>query len=469
MFKFPSSIRRKIRLGYGLFFIVIITGILFVSGNLKMIERKILLSNVISELFETTLEIRRFEKNYFLYKEDKNYLEILHFIGKAEDLINTNKKSFKGLASMDALTDFERILAEYRKIILDNKSALITDQALEEEVRNKGKELVTVAEDISSVERGRIQALLSRSRHYVIVSMVIITIIVIVFGYMLMQSIVKPLKSLEETMLKISGGNMEKVSIDSSDREIASLNEAFNRMLSELEARQVKLISKSDKLASLGTMISGVAHQLNNPLSNISSSCQILQEEIEEPDVAYKKELLEQIDGQVERAKTMVRSLLEFARKKEFKKKPCALRDIFAETLRLLQGDIPTHVEIITDIPENNWIPADKQRLQQAILNIVKNCIDAIADEGKITITAREAADNNAVEIRIEDTGIGIREEDIGKVFEPFFTSKEEGKGSGLGLFVAREIIEEHGGNIHVKSKPGSGTTFTIRMPLEET
>ncbi|MEW6714292.1 MAG: HAMP domain-containing sensor histidine kinase [Nitrospirota bacterium] len=468
MFKFPSSIRRKIRLGYGLFFIVIITGILFVSGNLKMIERKILLSNVISELFETTLEIRRFEKNYFLYKENKNYLEILHFIGKAEDLINANKKSFKGLASMDALTDFERILAEYRKIILDNKSALITDQALEEEVRNKGKELVTVAEDISSVERGRIQALLSRSRHYVIVSMVIITIIVIVFGYMLMQSIVKPLKSLEETMLKISGGNMERVSIDSSDREIASLNEAFNRMLSELEARQVKLISKSDKLASLGTMISGVAHQLNNPLSNISSSCQILQEEIEEPDVAYKKELLEQIDGQVERAKTMVRSLLEFARKKEFKKKPCSLRDMIADTLRLVQGDIPTHVEIVTDLPENNWVPADKQRLQQAILNIVKNCIDAIVDEGKITITAREVVDNGTVEIRIQDTGIGIGDEYIGKVFEPFFTTKEEGKGSGLGLFVAREIIEEHGGNIQVKSRTGEGTTFIIRLPLEE-
>lgn len=468
MLKFPSSIRRKIRLGYGLFFIVIITGILFVSGNLKMIERKILLSNVISELFETTLEIRRFEKNYFLYKEDKNYLEILHFIGKAEDLINTNKKSFKGLASMAALTNFERILAEYRKIILDNKSALITDQALEEKVRNKGKELVTVAEDISSVERGRIQALLSSSRHYVIVSMVIITIIVIVFGYMLMQSIVKPLKSLEETMLKISGGNMERVSIDSSDREIASLNEAFNRMLSELEARQVKLISKSDKLASLGTMISGVAHQLNNPLSNISSSCQILQEEIEEPDVAYKKELLEQIDGQVERAKTMVRSLLEFARKKEFKKKPCSLRDMIADTLRLVQGDIPTHVEIVTDLPENNWVPADKQRLQQAILNIVKNCIDAIVDEGKITITAREVVDNGTVEIRIQDTGIGIGDEYIGKVFEPFFTTKEEGKGSGLGLFVAREIIEEHGGNIQVKSRTGEGTTFIIRLPLEE-
>ena len=197
MFKFPSSIRRKIRLGYGLFFIVIVTGILFVSDNLKVIERKILLSNVISELFETTLEIRRFEKNYFLYKEEKNYQTILLYIGKAENLVKTNKESFKGLASMSALSNFERILIEYREIILNNKSALKTDQTLEEKVRNKGKELVTVAEDISSVERRRIQALLSRSRHYIIASLAIITIIGIVLGYMLMQSIIKPLKSLE--------------------------------------------------------------------------------------------------------------------------------------------------------------------------------------------------------------------------------------------------------------------------------
>ena len=296
-----------------------------------------------------------------------------------------------------------------------------------------------------------------------------ITIIGIVFGYVMLRSILTPLKSLEENMLKISSGNMEKVSINSSDREIASLGEAFNRMLSELELRQVRLISKSDKLASLGTMISGVAHQLNNPLSNISSSCQILYEEIEEPDNAYKKELLEQIDGQVERAKTMVRSLLEFARKKEFKKKSCSLSAMVADTLRLLKGDIPTHVEIVTDVPENNRITVDKQRIQQAVLNIVKNCIDAIPDEGKIIISARENVETNEVSIQIRDTGIGIEEEDIKKVFEPFFTTKEEGKGSGLGLFVAREIIEEHGGNIQVNSKTGEGTTFTIRLPLEET
>ena len=469
MIKFPSSIRRKITLGYCLFLVVIITGIVFITGNLKIIEKKILLSNVVSELFETTLEIRRFEKNYFLYKEDKEYREILYFIGRAERLIKANKGGFKGLASMDALSDFERNLAEYRKIIINNKSELKTNTALEQEVRNKGKVLATVAEDISSVERGRIQALLARSRHYIIISMVMITIIGIVFGYVMLRSILTPLKSLEENMLKISSGNMEKVSINSSDREIASLGEAFNRMLSELELRQVRLISKSDKLASLGTMISGVAHQLNNPLSNISSSCQILYEEIEEPDNAYKKELLEQIDGQVERAKTMVRSLLEFARKKEFKKKSCSLSAMVADTLRLLKGDIPTHVEIVTDVPENNRITVDKQRIQQAVLNIVKNCIDAIPDEGKIIISARENVETNEVSIQIRDTGIGIEEEDIKKVFEPFFTTKEEGKGSGLGLFVAREIIEEHGGNIQVNSKTGEGTTFTIRLPLEET
>ena len=141
----------------------------------------------------------------------------------------------------------------------------------------------------------------------------------IVIGQILSRMVVKPLKMLEESMGVIAEGKFERVSIDSHDREILSLANAFNTMLKELELRQRHLV-QSEKLASLGTLLSGVAHELNNPLSNISSSCQILTEEIEDTDIAYKKELLSQIDEQTDRARNIVRSLLEFSREKVFKK-----------------------------------------------------------------------------------------------------------------------------------------------------
>ena len=132
--------------------------------------------------------------------------------------------------------------------------------------------------------------------------------------------VVKPLKSLEWTMKSIADGKFSTIAMDSSDQEIVSLADAFNKMIKELEMRQRNLV-QSEKLASLGTLLSGVAHELNNPLSNISTSCQILSEEMDELDPEYRRELLSQIEDQADRAKNIVRSLLEFSRAKEFKRR----------------------------------------------------------------------------------------------------------------------------------------------------
>src|SRR5690606_131524 len=124
------------------------------------------------------------------------------------------------------------------------------------------------------------------------------------------------------------------------------------------------------KLASLGTLLSGVAHELNNPLSNISSSCQILMEELHEGDAAFKTELLSQIDDQTNRARNIVRALLDFAREREFSKEPRSLANLLKETLRFLRGQVPAGVAVVTDIPEDIMVPVDGQRIQQALLNL---------------------------------------------------------------------------------------------------
>jgi len=473
VFRIQPSIQNKVRFGYYicLALIVIVTFLNYL--DMKRIDRKIAFSFTVSELFDTTLEMRRFEKNYFLYRGKEDYTENLRFTEKAEDIIQRNKGAIKKLAIRADVYAMEANIREYKSLMqkdfnLDKVYNPIEAYTLEGQIRLKGKKIVEAAEAIAIAERTYIRSLINSSERILIVSVVFLIIAGCLIGQYLSRMVVRPLKQLEDSMQRIAEGKFDTLSIDSSDREIISLSNAFSKMIKELELRQMKVIIQSEKLISLGTMVSGITHQLNNPLSNISTSCEILHEEIEEPDIKYKKELLEQIDGQVERAKAMVYSLLEFARKKELKITPLPLNDLVEDTVRLLQGDIPTNVGIETDIPEDIWIVADKQRIQQSLLNIIKNSIDAIPGEGQIFVSAKEDTENKTVEIKIQDTGSGIEPENIGRIFEPFFTTKEEEKGSGLGLFVAREIIEEHGGLIEVNSTPGQGTTFSIKLPLKE-
>ena len=237
-------------------------------------------------------------------------------------------------------------------------------------------------------------------------------------------------------------------------------------------------------------MLSGVAHELNNPLSNISSSCQILTEEIADDDMKYKKELLSQIDEQTERARNIVRSLLEFSRSSEFKKETLPLKNLVEETIRFVKGQVPTKVDIEVSVPDDLAIFADKQRIQQVLLNLIKNAVEAISGEGIVYVKAQHRSaiqkadeeepeiynylkyhgkctvEDDTVDIEISDTGSGIDADILPKVFDPFFTTKDVGKGSGLGLSIVHEIIVEHGGCIAVDSRVGSGTTFLIRLPV---
>lgn len=264
-------------------------------------------------------------------------------------------------------------------------------------------------------------------------------------------------------MKSIANGEFSFIPVVSRDRELMSLSKAFNTMLVELELRQMHLV-QTEKLASLGTLLFGVAHELNNPLSNISTSCQILKEEIDEADIGYKKELLSQIESETDRAKDILRSLLDYSRSGE--KETINLKKMVAESIRFIGGDAPAKVGIDLNIPEDLSLFADKQKLQQVFLNLIKNAMEAIEGEGKISISARKVKDT--VEIKVSDTGEGMEPEMPSKIFDPFFTTKIAKKGYGLGLFVAHNIISEHGGTIDVESSPGHGTTFLIKLSVKE-
>ena len=483
---------------------VIVALSVFAFFELRFIEKKVIFADIISEFFDTTLEIRRFEKNFFLYGQKSDYLENIRYIEKAGSLMENNTGGFETIADPQRIAKLRDDLRKYKELI-DLYASAKSDEIfkeklieeplktimLEKELRKVGKDIITVAEDISKAERRHIQTLLNHSQNIIVFSIICLVLLAIIIGRILSHMVVKPLKMLEESMGVIAEGKFERVSINSHDREILSLANAFNTMLKELEVRQRHLV-QSEKLASLGTLLSGVAHELNNPLSNISSSCQILTEEIDDTDISYKKELLSQIDEQTDRARNIVRSLLEFSREKVFKKELLHLGSLLDETIRFVKGQVPTKIAITLNIPNEIFIYADKQRIQQAFLNLIKNAIDSMGDTGDINIEASRhnaidkvqgeteifnylkyqgkcTLEEDTVDIMIKDNGPGISEEVLPKIFDPFFTTKDVGKGAGLGLFIVHEIIEEHDGCIAVDSKIDEGTTFLIVLPLRKT
>jgi signal transduction histidine kinase len=253
-------------------------------------------------------------------------------------------------------------------------------------------------------------------------------------------------------------------------------------MLKELELRQKNLL-RSEKLAALGTMLSGVAHELNNPLSNISTSCQILLEELDELGPAEQRERLGRIDEQTGRARNIVRSLLDFAREREFRREQVPLRPLVEQTIGFLRGDVPAKVAIKLDVPADISVFADPQRIQQACLNLVKNAVEALPGRGTVSVSARRVIASAgdavgdascdvagiAVDVVVADDGPGIAPDVLPRIFDPFFTTKAVGHGMGLGLFIVYEIVEQHGGCISVESKRGRGTTFRIRLPGQGT
>jgi len=481
------SLRRKVSYGYYAVVALLLGLSVFVVVELRLLERRIVAGEALAEFFDATLEIRRFEKNYFLYAKWEDLNESMRYAGRARELLDRNGPAFGSFVPGPQLTTLRDRLPRYETLMRRYAAAIkaVSERKeLEQEVRRAGKEIVTLAEEISGSERRSLQQLLSRYRRGLVGAIVLLSGLAIAIGQILVREVVRPLRVLEQALNSVAEGRYEPVAIGSRDREIVSLTNAINRMLRERELHERHLI-QSEKLASLGTLLSGVAHELNNPLSNISTSAQILAEEMGSGNGDLASELVRQIGEQTDRARNIVRSLLEFSRDREFRKEPLPLRPLVEETVRFLKGQIPPGVSVEVAVPAEITLPGDRQRLQQVFLNLVKNAVEAVPPEtGRVVVSARRVpagaalqADaalvvhgaglpgGDVVEIEVRDNGPGIPAEIRKKIFDPFFTTKDVGKGSGLGLFVVYEIIEEHDGGIAVESAPGGGTLFTIRLP----
>lgn len=469
-FSIHLNIRQKVIVGFALCMLVIglVGGISY--HYLVEIERKQHFVEVADDISNIILEIRRYEKNYLLYGSEDDLQENRRYIAQGMELlakITPEIQSFKGAPLMSSL---DQQLLAYRELMDElagnGHSADADPGQMEERLRERGKLLVEQSQQLVSFERKRILNIIRSLKAQLLLSL---SAFLVLGGFLITivaQKIVRPLRVIEKTTVRIASGDFRPIPVLDTNDETQRVVEAFNRMVAELIKRQDQLL-QAKKLASLGTLTSGVAHQLNNPLNNISTSCQILLEELDLSEQEFPRRMLMNIEQEVHRARDIVRGLLEFSRVREFCLAPTPLMQIVDRSVALMSSHIPPGIEIIKEIPPELVLNLDAQRMQQVFLNLIENAVHAITPPGQIKISAKQVEEKKEVVIVVQDTGSGIPQQDIGRVFDPFFTSKEVGVGTGLGLSIAYGIIQKHHGSISVQSEEGEGTQFIIRFPNE--
>lgn len=255
---------------------------------------------------------------------------------------------------------------------------------------------------------------------------------------------------------------------------LTELGEAFNNMMAMLEQKveeqqqlQAQLI-QSTKLAAIGELAANIAHEINNPLTGILGHASLMSSETDERDP--RSQNLQIIKTETIRARDIVRNLLDFSRQDDLRKVRASAREVVDDTLLLLRRQAElANVAVVRDYAEEvPQIYIDTNQMKQIFVNILNNAIYAMPDGGTLTISIRSDKPDSGrpwVVVAFRDTGAGIPAEELGRVFDPFYTSKEAGEGTGLGLSISRRMVEDHGGNIEVESEVGVGSTFRVKLP----
>ncbi len=475
-----ASIRSKIILIYLALALGVGAFVLFASFSLRFLEQRVNEGVAIAAFQETAQEMRRHEKNFFLYRAAADLVAARDLANELERQLDKDRSILAELAQGDELPALSRALASYRRQ-LDGPS--VDDDA----VRATGHAILTRSESLAERERASLGGSVRQSRHALLWSVGVLVLLALAGGQVLYRVVGRPLRQLEEQLEPLAQGRFRTFSMVSKDREIVSFTLALNRMLEELDLRRRQVL-QSEKLASLGTLASGVAHELNNPLGNISGAAQIALEEIESlpPSLppTMRDELrswLRQIDDETERARQIVLTLLDYSRRPAEAADPIPLREALEKSLLLLGPRLPEADSVRHDVPAELRLKADPRRLQQVFINLIQNALAAGARHIHIQARPASAADwppagaalvlggpatnARAALIQVSDDGPGIAAEHIGQIFDPFFTTRAPGDGTGLGLYIVGEIVLDQGGAIAVASSPGGGTCFTLWLP----
>ena len=549
------KIRDKLLLGFSFYILFAVVCGFFAYKNLSKITTKLKLVEVADDITNTILEVRRYEKNYLLFRDKGSLDEFEKYLGTFKNHIDNIKSEIIREIGTENYTMMKKTLDEYEKLFNKINANFISQNELstvvkttginiehelkgkdlqtflvlrryeknlmldrdennrelflntsrmfnsdirieryvmlvnrlcdlyQEEInsmdimRLKARELQSFTESLSKRERTDIGRILQTSMKMLLFALFGFIVLGMIMNIKLATSIANPIRRLEKITKKVAKGDFsEAIEVTGKD-EIASLELSFNQMeerlltvmtslehtIEKLQEKQAELV-EAEKLASIGKLAAGIAHEINNPLTSVLTFSSLLLEQCPESDPRHERLMM--VVKETTRARNIVRQVLNFAKEAPLRKEKMNVNRPVKEIADSLtaQGtfkDIELSLSLSENLPD---IYIDPVQIGQVITNILVNAAHAITPPGKIDIVTRAAG--NFMEIVFTDTGSGIPEENIKKVFDPFFTTKDKTKGTGLGLAVSYGIIKKHGGDIEVRSIAEKGSTFIVRLPL---
>jgi signal transduction histidine kinase len=515
------SIKKKIILSFFVSFSVIIILSMSAYVDFLKIRKEVGYLELAASIRSKSLLLRRYEKNFFLGNL-KQADDVRNYLTQLKDIVRQDI-SYSGsglkLQTLDQKLDeyrntFERInrtISEFKDLLNSLKSQnfpypfllpfvestfldhpnqnadllkkisfsptsknkaikILHSLAFEiSSLRGLGEEILMISKDLDSSARIKVEGIINVSRRTAFIFIPTAFFIGFVLLFVISHRVVNRLGILMKTIEKIGKGYFSPLPVPKQHDEVSTLISTFNKMEEDLKLREDELIRKEEellqsrKLAALGTLASGVAHELNNPLNNIYLATQTLSREILKeryPEIIMDS--INDIHSQTLRVKRIIGDLLEFTRGKKPEFTEVNLREMIDRVYnRLLSSMNLSRIKFFLEGQE--VIFADKEQMEQVFINLFSNAVEAMSGEGVLRVKIFHEGKN--AKISISDSGMGIPEEIAERIFEPFFSTKE--KGTGLGLSIVYSIIKKHNGEISVESREGKGTTFTIDLPAK--
>jgi two-component system NtrC family sensor kinase len=520
------SLKKKIAVSFLISAFIIAILAAFEYINFIEIKKEIRNLELTDTIRSKSLQLRRHEKNFFLYGMPKaaeesyvihKYLNELDAIVDREFAIDKTgrlsylKKRIKEYGERfdkiessvkDLTEEFEKtkdIYARYQKFFPLIESTFLErpHQASEflekifllpsnhrlvmglrdlysdiQILRKDGEDIIIISKELDKAARDNAERFIRMSQIAILIVFPLFFIVGIGMLFIISSNVVNRLRLLINIVGKTGKGDYSHIPVSSQKDEVGILIREFNDMENQLSQREVELDRKnkellqSKKLAAIGTLASGVAHELNNPLNNIYISAQVLMREAGDSCSLMTRETVNDILGQTLRVKRIVGDLLEFARGKEPQLREVELNELLMGAYKLVSTTTNTEdINFMMDTdPAGVIINADHEQMERVFINLFINAVDAMSGKGNLTVNIKR--EDESAKIRISDTGKGMSADAVEKIFEPFYTTKD--KGTGLGLAIVFNIIKKHNGEIKVESEEGRGTTFIITLPARK-
>jgi signal transduction histidine kinase len=468
----PSrSLRSRLTAGFVLWILLGLGSTVLSIFLIGRIEAKLRIVGAVDRYVFEIQQARRFEKNYFLYRT--NIEDALAQVRAARRILEEEGAALAAVVgdrTVEAMREgagrYEEHLAELQGLGVGASAVQVA--TVEGELRAIGAEMVSLAENLATQERRSVGAMLAMSQRIALGFLVVLVVLVIMLATFIARQMLAPLNRIMLATRRIGAGDLTPIMPRRKYHdEFSELAMAINYMMQELIRRQ-QLLIHTHKLKAIGTLTAGVAHELNNPINNLMLTAAALEEDYAELSDAERRELIADLVKQSDRARDIVRNLLDFARESEVELAPLDVEEIIADTLQLASNQVKlAKVKVSGEVDES--LPAvygDRHQLTQVFLNLVLNALDAMPGGGMFSISVAKSEDGNFVDLAFTDTGVGIPEKHLDSIFDPFFSTKKDAKGTGLGLSVSLGIVRQHGGDIRVASEVGKGTTFTVSLPV---